>query len=54
MEKINAKLIFEDLLEELRDEKPEERSELARRYAIVITEIEKIKAYYQVYIEDGV
>lgn len=34
----------------LRDAKPEERSELARRYAVTITEFEKVVAYFRVYV----
>jgi len=30
--------------------KPQERNELARRYAIAITELEKLQAYHDVYI----
>lgn len=34
--------------------KPEERSELARRYAVTITEMEKVYAYFMQYImEEG-
>lgn len=41
---------FEKLLRLLNDSKPEERSELARRYAISITDTEKIYAYYNDFI----
>lgn len=41
---------FEELLQNLRDAKPEERSEKARRYAVTITEFEKVMAYFLVYI----
>lgn len=34
----------------LRKAKPEERSEKARRFAVVITELEKVIAYYQTFI----
>lgn len=34
------------LLMDFRDAKPEERSELARRYAVTITELEKCAAYF--------
>jgi hypothetical protein len=37
-------------LQELKKEKPEDRSELARRYAICITEMEKVCAYYMTWI----
>lgn len=34
--------------------KPEERSELARRYAVTITEMEKVYAYFMQYtMEEG-
>ena len=38
-------------LQALRAEKPEDRSEKARRYAIAITELEKVIAYYYMFIE---
>lgn len=34
----------------LRSAKPNERSELARKYAVTITEFEKIFAYFKVYV----
>jgi hypothetical protein len=40
-----------DALEALKKEKPEERSEEARRYAVAITELEKVIAYYWTFIE---
>lgn len=42
---------LEAALETLRLAKPEERSEKARRYAVAITELEKVIAYFKVYIE---
>ena len=39
-----------DLLRKLRDAKPEERNELARRYAVTITELEKVLAYFWAYV----
>lgn len=39
-----------ETLEVLRNCKPEERNELARRYAVAITELEKVVAYVQVFI----
>lgn len=33
--------------------KPDDRSELARRYAICITEMEKVQAYFWTFIEQG-
>jgi hypothetical protein len=35
-----------DTLVELRDNKPNDRSELDRRYAVTITEMEKVYAYF--------
>lgn len=34
----------------LRSAKPDERSELTRRYAITITDFEKVVAYFKVYV----
>lgn len=34
----------------LRSNKPEERGELARRYAVTITEMEKVYAYFVIYV----
>ena len=42
---------LEAALETLRNAKPEERSEKARRYAVSITELEKVIAYFKIYIE---
>jgi hypothetical protein len=42
---------LEAAMETLRLEKPDERSEKARRYAVAITELEKVIAYFKVYIE---
>ena len=44
---------LQDTLMMLRDAKPEERSELARRYAVTITELEKVLSYFIVYVVDG-
>ena len=41
---------FQALLLSLRTAKPEERNELARRYAIVITEVEKAMGYFIAFI----
>lgn len=41
---LNANLNF------LREAKPYERSELARRYTVTITELEKVIAYFRVYV----
>lgn len=35
-----------NLLMDFRDAKPENRSELARRYSVTITELEKCAAYF--------
>lgn len=43
--------LIEQAIEALKAAKPAERSEAARHYAIVITELEKTFAYYRVYIE---
>lgn len=43
---------IDDTLKRLRAAKPPERSEEARCYAIVITEIEKARAYFKTYILD--
>lgn len=43
---------IDDTLKRLRAAKPPERSEEARCYAIVITEIEKARAYFKTYIFD--
>jgi hypothetical protein len=39
-------------LQVMRQAKPEIRSERARRYAVAITEMEKLFAYFKVYIVD--
>ena len=41
---------FKTLLSTLRAVKPEDRSGLDRRYAVTITELEKVFAYYYTYI----
>lgn len=41
---------LEDTLAYLRAGKPSERSELTRRYAVSITELEKAVAYFKVYV----
>lgn len=38
------------LLQEMRNSKPSERNELARRYAVTITELEKVYAYFLEYV----
>lgn len=41
---------IKEALQKMRDAKLDERSELSRRYAVAITEMEKVYAYFQVYI----
>ena len=41
---------MQKMLERLKTEKPKERNEEARRYAVTITEMEKAIAYYKIYI----
>ena len=43
---------IDDTLDRLRKAKPPERSEEARCYAVVITEIEKARAYFKTYVLD--
>jgi hypothetical protein len=43
--------LLKEALEAMREAKPEERSELARRYAVSITELEKVIAYFVLYVE---
>lgn len=40
---------FEELLAQLREQKPNDRSDKDRYWAICITEVEKVKAVYMVY-----
>ena len=47
---IKTENMFEALMDELKQSKPEERGELARRYGIAITDLEKVLAYYMLYI----
>lgn len=42
-----------DAWNELRQNKPVTRSEKARRYAVTITEMEKVMAYFKVFIGDA-
>jgi ABC-type phosphate transport system auxiliary subunit len=39
-----------ETMDAIKAARPTERSELARRYAILITELEKLQAYHDVYI----
>ena len=38
------------LYQMLKESKGEERSELARRYAVTITELEKVMGYYNLFV----
>ena len=40
---------LDDLLDALKEQKPNDRSEIDRRFAIAITEAEKLKAYIALY-----
>ena len=45
--------LFDELglvLEHIKAEKPNDRSEIDRRFAIVITDLEKVRAYFYGYI----
>lgn len=39
-------VLINNVINKLKEEKPNDRSELDRRYAITITEMEKVLAYY--------
>jgi hypothetical protein len=43
--------LMEEALDALCAAKPDERSEEARRYAVTITELEKVIAYFKVFVE---
>jgi hypothetical protein len=45
-----ARKDLEKALKSLRSAKPDERGELARRYAVTITEFEKVIAYFIVFV----
>jgi len=45
-------VMIEDTLKQLRNAKPDERSEKARRYAVTITEMEKVYAYFKTFVID--
>lgn len=52
MDPVLEKMI--DVLKDLKNAKPDERSELSRRYAVTITEMEKVVAYYMAFVaQDG-
>lgn len=48
MPNLNNELVT--LLNKMRETRPQERSELSRRYAVAITELEKVQAYFEVYV----
>lgn len=48
----NCLKLLEQAIADLRAAKPEERNERARRYAVTITDLEKVIAYFKVYIVD--
>jgi hypothetical protein len=45
--------LLQEALDELRRAKPEERGEVARRFAVAITELEKVIAYFKVFVVDA-
>ena len=55
-EEMNKEMLrdMEATLRRLRDAKPSERNELARRYAVAITEYEKSLAFFKFYVVDQV
>ena len=54
MDELSKQLKCRDMLQaaldELRENKPDERSETARRFAVTITELEKVLAYFSVFV----
>lgn len=44
-------IILQGNLETLRENKPDDRSERDRRYAITITEMEKVVAYFKTWVK---
>jgi hypothetical protein len=42
-----------DALNEVREHKPNDKSEEDRRFAVTITEMEKVIAYYLTYVVNG-
>lgn len=53
MSKEQAVQKLEEALDALRQAKPEDRSEEARRYAVTITELEKVLAYFNTFVVEG-
>jgi len=46
----NCLRLLQEALEALQAAKPEERSEASRHYAVAITELEKVIAYFTTYV----
>lgn len=49
-------VLFETMMllhQELKEAKPTERSERARRYAVTITEFEKVMGYFRLFVANG-
>jgi hypothetical protein len=51
-EKTKIKFEIANLIMKLQNQKPQERSEEARNYSIVITELQKVLAFYTYFIEN--
>lgn len=45
-----GQIALREAMKVLRENKPTERNELARRYAVTITELEKVISYYDTFI----
>ena len=45
---------MQEILKLLRAAKPEDRSEESRRYAVTITEFEKVVAYFKTFVVENV
>lgn len=43
-----------NLHRQLKQAKPTERNELARRYAVTITELEKVMGYFELFVLQGI
>lgn len=46
-------VLMQETLNSLRLHKPNDRSELDRRFAVTITEMEKVAAYFKTYVIDA-
>lgn len=53
LDEVDGYEVLNNSLEILQQIKPNDRSAMDRRYAIVITDLEKIIAYYNQFILDG-